>query len=188
MNSLYRYRGWVLGFFSLLLLLLPPTRGYFSVSAVLLILSGVALRIEARRSIGEHTRENALSADFLVQTGVYAHLRHPLYLSNIMISCGFILIHLGWSTMTFAFSGLVIAFIYALSLQEDRFLQVKFGESWVLWKDKTKAFLPTKQELKPTNAKKRSIRKAFFADLSTWGWLLFFSLLLILRRNIGDMI
>lgn len=188
MNNLYRYRGWILGFFSLLLLLLPPARDFFPASALLLIATGIALRIEARRSIGEHTRENALTADFLVQTGIYALLRHPLYLSNMMISCGFILAHLGWSSMTFVFSGVVIFFIYALSLQEDHFLHAKFGESWVLWKDKTKAFFPTKQEFKAVNVKKRSVQKAFFADRSSWGWLLFFSLLLILRRNIGDMI
>jgi protein-S-isoprenylcysteine O-methyltransferase Ste14 len=187
-SKLYQYRGWILGLFAVLLLVLPPTTSFFSLSAILLIFSGILIRIEARRSIGEHSRGHSLSADALVKSGIYAYLRHPLYLSNIMIGCGFILIHLSWTSTSFILATALILFFYNLSVQEDRFLLNQFGESWLAWKDKTNAFLPKKPDTKPIQSNKRSIQKAFFADRSTWGWLLFFSLLLILRRYIGDMI
>lgn len=185
---LYQYRGWILGFLALLLLALPPTTPFYSLSALLLILLGIVIRIEARRSIGEHSRGSSLTADYLVNTGIYAYLRHPLYLSNMMIGCGFILTHLGWITTSFIFAFVLILFIYFLSVLEDRFLYTQFGETWLAWKDKTNAFFPKKTDSKPISNNKRSIHSAILADRSTWGFLLFFSLLLILRRYIGDMI
>lgn len=187
-NKLYQYRGWILGLLALSLLALPPLSSFFSFSALLLIFFGIILRVEARRSIGEHSRGSVLSADILVQTGVYAYLRHPLYLSNMMISCGFILAHLGWCSTAFIMASILIIYIYFLSVQEDHFLYSQFGEKWMIWKDKTNAFFPKKPEDKTCASDKRSFRAAFWADRTSWALLLFFSLLLILRRYIGDMI
>ena len=88
-----------------------------------------------------------------------------------MIGCGFILIHLSWTSTSFILATTLILFFYNLSVQEDRFLLNQFGESWLAWKDKTNAFLPKKPDTKPIQSNKRSIHSAILADRSTWGFL-----------------
>lgn len=182
----YHFRGYILGLLAVILLLTPGTGAPIlrseSIIAAVLLLAGATLRIEARRSIGEHTRKKLHEASELVTTGIYAHLRHPLYLSNSIIALSAVIFHLGFNPSALPFIIVVALFETALARAEDRFLQGKFGELWEVWAKRTHAFWPAFITNTEQNALKRTFFTAFCADWSTWAWLTFFNLILLLKK------
>ena len=204
MDNLYRFRGYILGLLAGLLLVLPgigfPSRQTlgqsadslqyfmlwfpFILSETLLLLS-ILLRIQARRSIGEHTRGRKHDADQVVTWGVYSKIRHPLYLSNTGVGVSFVLFHLGFSWETLLFVFVLVVYERLLAKMEDRYLETKFGETWQNWKLETPAFVPRPGTLGAKGVQgccDRSFGKAFIADKSTWIWLCVFMVLLVLRK------
>ncbi|MBP5246790.1 MAG: ABC transporter permease [Fibrobacter sp.] len=188
MNFLYRFRGGILGLFAVALWIFPHASEWIPASSGLLALLGIVLRVEARRVIGEHTRESEKSAPELVMWGIYAKIRHPIYLSNLCFCYALILFHLGWQTVSFAFAMFVTLFVFSLAKAEDSFLEKKFGELFLKWAERTPMFFPssfsTSKEEWTCQTGKRSVLKAFAADRWTWVWLIFCTLLLILRRYV----
>lgn len=203
MNKLYSFRGYILGALALLLLAIPgvgfPSKqtldqssssaSYFMlwVSFVLsetLFLLAVLLRIQARRSIGEHTRGSSHDADELVTWGVYSRIRHPLYLSNTGIGISFALFHLGFSWETVLFTAVLVMYEIVLSRLEDRYLENRFQDLWRNWKSVTPAFVPiaNKRSSHGGSGATRSFLQSFKADKSTWIWLCIFIVLLVLRK------
>ena len=178
-SFLYRFRGCILGLLAIALVVAPPSLFPKSFEldkcvvgiliAVPLFVASAILRVRARQFIGEHTRGKIHDADKLVTVGVYSRVRHPLYISNTGFAVGF----------TFAL--VVVTFEVALARIEDRFLEDRFGEAWRAWARVTPAFFPHLASSTP-HPTQRSFLSAFFADRSTWLWLLFCNLVLILRK------
>ena len=208
---LYRFRGYILGVIAVALVITPPSvfpREFnlndFLINdcvagilmAIPLYVASAFLRVESRRFIGEHTRGHVHAADTLVTCGPYSRVRHPLYISNTGFALGIAFFHLGLSYRVALFMLVVVAFEIALSRIEDRFLEQKFGDVWRAWACKTPAFFPhlgrsrtafrgqswgsrcDSEHVPP----QRSFWQSFFADSSTWSWLFFCNLLLVLRK------
>lgn len=190
---LYSLRGYILGLLGVLLLLCAPApfAELYPVLpvSILLILLASFVRIQARRSIGSHTRGSSHAADYLVKTGLYSQLRHPLYLSNTYFALAAILFHLGLTTMVVPFSVVVVAFEILLSKKEDAFLHSKFGEEWLQWKNQTPAFIPRLRmdadAASAENPFQRTFAQSFISDAWTWFWLLLFFGLIVLRKYWG---
>lgn len=180
-NFIYRFRGLILALFAIALLAFPSYEGTISASGFLLIVLAVALRITARRSIGMHSRGNALSAPRLVREGIYSKVRHPLYLSNGLMGSGFVLLHLNWQVSTFVFVGVLWLFVGVLALNEDTFLRQEFGEEWNQFAREVPAFVPNLKGPRNKNYV-RSAWAAFAGDLWTWIFLLVFAAMIFLRR------
>lgn len=181
MKRLYTYRGFVLGFFAVLLLLFSPGEARVFPSFVFLI-CGIFLRVEARTVIGNHSRGKNLEAPSLLTTGIYSQIRHPLYVSNSFLSTGLILLYWGWNIKSLVFILGVCFWFLLLSRNEDHFLKEKFGSRWTEWKKKTPAFFPKIRSHTLSGSIKTSRLQAFMQDCSTWFWLLIFSLLIIMRK------
>ncbi|MCQ2098159.1 MAG: isoprenylcysteine carboxylmethyltransferase family protein [Fibrobacter sp.] len=148
MNKLYAYRGWILGALAIAMLLFPgdPISDTWlcevlPLSAVLLVSFSI-LRIQARRSIGEHTRGFTHDADRLVTEGIYSRIRHPLYLSNGGVGYAFVVLHMGFQPVALVFVVALFAFEFLLSRLEDRYLESRFGDGWRKWAAATPAFIP----------------------------------------------
>ena len=190
-SFLYRFRGYSLGVIAVVLVLFPPSlfpnkycindciAGIFI--AVPVYVASMFLRVRSRQFIGEHTRGSVHAADVLVTCGPYSLVRHPLYVSNTGFALGIAFFHLGISVWVVPFMSVVIAFEIMLSRIEDRFLEQKFGGTWRAWALKTPAFWPRLGRSSPV-LPQRTFWQAFFADSSTWLWLLFCNLLLVLRK------
>ncbi len=209
---LYRYRGYILGAIAVALVCAPPSlfpndffSGAFDVCelgmdncslgilvAVVLYVASALLRVRSRQFIGEHTRGSVHAAEVLVTCGPYSRMRHPLYVSNTGFALGVAFFHLGVSLWIVPFMLVVVAFEIELSRIEDLFLERKFGDMWRAWASKTPAFLPRPCALRSSRDLScgascnalvpRTFWQAFFADSSTWLWLLFCNLLLVLRK------
>lgn len=194
---LYRFRGYVLGVLALALLAVPASPLALesvpaSVLAGVLFLAGILLRIKARQYIGDHTRGQKREADFLVTGGPYAYTRHPLYLSNSLVALAAVFFHIGFSVWAVPFAVAVLLFEIFLARAEDSFLKAKFGDAWRHWAGQT-PFIPWNivavcrqcrrgrcgdAAVPPEN----SFFRAFCADRSTWAWLLFYNLVLVLIK------
>lgn len=100
---------------------------------VVLVVLGVAVRLWA----SGHIRKNReLAVD-----GPYAFVRHPLYVGNILLLCGFALASgLWWSAVLLLI--LFAGFYPPAIAREDQFLEGKFGQVWRDWRSKTHALLP----------------------------------------------
>lgn len=202
---LYRFRGTILGIIAVALVVVPPSlfpeKFYINdcIAGILIALTlymfSAFLRVQTRRFIGEHTRGKVHAAETLVTCGPYFRVRHPLYLSNIGFALGIAFFHLGVSLWVLPFMLVVVAFEIALSKIEDRFLEQKFGDAWRAWASKTPAVLPhwsaplcslrkdsccDSKHVPP----QRTFWQAFFADFSTWFWIFFCNLLLVLRKMV----
>ncbi len=99
---------------------------------VVLVVTGELLRLNGVRYAGGETRTLKVGASVLCSSGPFAYLRNPLYLGNVIIYAGMVLIAGGefvWillpTTLTFFFLeyGLII------SLEEET-LRKKFNEEY----------------------------------------------------------
>lgn len=99
---------------------------------VILVVTGELLRLNGVRYAGGETRTLKVGASALCSSGPFAYLRNPLYLGNVIIYAGMVLIAGGefvWillpATLTFFFLeyGLII------SLEEET-LRKKFNEEY----------------------------------------------------------
>jgi len=106
---------------------------------------GLALRVAVaggvpKRTSGRNTRKGQV-ADALNTTGLYAVVRHPLYLGNAIIFAGLLLATGSpWFVLV---GGLAFLLYYErIAFSEEEFLLGRFGERYRAWAAATPAFLP----------------------------------------------
>lgn len=153
-NFLFKYRGQ----FPLILFLLAipfiSSTDYFAISevneriytiiSILLSFLGFFIRFYTigttpKGTSGRNTKQQV--AEVLNSTGVYATVRHPLYLGNYLI-------WIGISAFVFNLVFMVlISLIFWLYYErimfaEERFLEKKFADEYLDWSNKIPAFIP----------------------------------------------
>jgi len=78
----------------------------------------------------------------LATTGPYAHVRHPLYVGNILLLLAFSLASSLW--WAFVLMGFLLWFYYPPTISyEDNKLRNLFGEEWENWSKNIHALIPT---------------------------------------------
>ena len=178
---LYRFRGIILAIVAIAALVLRADDldiVPFLVFVNLFILA-VYLRVKARRAIGDHTRGKSLDAPVLVTWGAYGRMRHPLYVSNVGVAVGLVVLHLGINFITIPFVVFLLAFGYHLSKLDDRYLEQRYGDEWKVWSMNTPAFIPREIHVP---GPKRSAKEAILADMSTWIWLALMVFFVLFRK------
>jgi protein-S-isoprenylcysteine O-methyltransferase Ste14 len=128
-------RGWyewgALGLSGIAGLLVPaarlPLRPYLTFAGLLLVLGGFAFHVYSERAHREaHQRSSDITG--IVDQGMYAKIRHPLYLSLIVIDLGIALAFGVWWTLILA--GLFAAFTALTALREERCLLARFPRQY----------------------------------------------------------
>jgi len=80
------------------------------------------------------------SKEELVAKGVYRYVRHPQYLGLILVTLGW-LIH--WPTiLTVVMWPILVFMYYNLAKKEEKELEEKFGERYLLYKKNVPMFIP----------------------------------------------
>ena len=112
---------------------------YFSNPALPFLVYGIALaalgesiRINAVRYAGGATRTTKVGAPSLCTTGPYARTRNPLYLGNMIIYCGIVLIAGGtymWELFILVFSFFTFQYFMIISLEEETLVGL-FGDDY----------------------------------------------------------
>ena len=101
----------------------------FGITVISLGLVCRALAIGCVENIRRGGRHKRIAAHQLIRIGFFAHSRNPLYLGNLLIICGFILIAncLWW--YLFLLPGFLGVY-YSIVLAEEDFLAQKFGQEY----------------------------------------------------------
>lgn len=117
-------------------------------TGVALFLAGGVVGIAGVRALGNnrwsaiHPREGSA----LVQQGIYAQVRHPLYLSVILVSLGWAGIWQSWPSFIVAVT--VIPFFYAKARREEVWLRQRFSE-YVNYEKRVPRFFPSLRPRRP---------------------------------------
>ncbi len=122
----------------------PTISTIINYTAVVLSFLGFVVRAYTigttpRGTSGRNT-ENQV-AESLNTSGIYSTVRHPLYLGNYLMWLGIVVF-----THNFAFV-IIVSLLYWLYYErimfaEERFLEKKFGQSYMDWSLKVPAFIP----------------------------------------------
>lgn len=110
-------------------------------------------------------KDKKVYADRLVQEGIFAHSRNPMYLGNLLVIVGFALIH---NSPWFYVVGLPFFFFAYLCIiaTEESFLRRKFGDEYEAYCTRVNRLLPSLRGLAATLGEmtfdwKRVVRKEY---------------------------
>jgi protein-S-isoprenylcysteine O-methyltransferase Ste14 len=123
----------------------PVTKLLIDIFAVLLSLFGFVIRIWAIGTIpkgtsGRNTRAGQI-AEELNTSGIYSLVRHPLYLGNYFMWTGIVVFT--YNPVFIVIVSLLFWLYYErIMFAEERFLERKFGEEYLLWSQRIPAFIP----------------------------------------------
>ena len=145
---LERGGGWVVGQFVLLACLLVlsvlhpgtgPAAWRYAGALVLVVAAAVA--VAGTKALGRNLTSFPKPADHakLVQHGIYAKIRHPLYAAVILAGFGWALLWLSWPALLAAVA--LVPFFHAKSCREEGFLRQKFP-GYREYETRTSRFIP----------------------------------------------
>ncbi len=107
------------------------------IALIVLVISGLLAWTGLKIVFGE-TREKPQ----VITTDVFSVVRHPIYLSLILLYLGFILLSL--SLLSVLVWILIIVFYYMISRYEEKLLTQRFGSAYEEYKKKVPMLLPIK--------------------------------------------
>ncbi|MDR2026842.1 MAG: isoprenylcysteine carboxylmethyltransferase family protein [Prevotellaceae bacterium] len=158
-NWLFKYRGilpviiLIAGIIVLIYSELNPVKffkdiasfmDYYTIACIFICLTGLAIRVYTvgytpDNTSGRNTSEQI--AETLNRTGIYAIVRHPLYVGNFLMWLG---IALAVQNFWFVFVFALVYWIYyeRIMYAEEQFLRRKFGQAYLEWAERTPAFIP----------------------------------------------
>ena len=118
-----------------------PHFGPFHIASYILIFLGFSLLANAWSVIYKAQKEHTLAV-----TGPYARIRHPQYVSFVLIIFGFLL---QWPTILTLLMFPILVYMYMrLARREEMDAKKEFGEIWDTYAKQTPAFIP---RFKPLN-------------------------------------
>jgi len=107
----------------------------FFFSLPFLILSFLLARSGLKAVFGEQREELVL-----IKSGVFSIVRHPIYLSAILLYLGFIILSL--SIISFCIWIIIILFYYFISQYEEKLLIDKLGSQYEEYMNEVPMFIP----------------------------------------------
>ena len=141
-------------------------------SAAILSLLGVIVRAYTigttpRGTSGRNTEKQV--AESLNTSGIYSIVRHPLYLGNYLMWIGIVLFT---QNIEFVIIVSLLYWIYyeRIMFAEERFLEGKFGKTYLDWSQKGPAFIPKFSQFRPSETSfsmKSVLRREYSGILAT---------------------
>jgi protein-S-isoprenylcysteine O-methyltransferase Ste14 len=170
-----RLGGWLFrnrGYAPLPLLLVPispsaPLTPTWWIAALVLIVTGEALRIAGVAAAGPETRRRTRAVHRLVTYGAFAWTRNPLYTGNLLAWTGFAL--LSGDPRFVGVAMVLFAAVYACIVRyEEAVLESIFGETYLAYKRHTPRWLPHPPPRYLPTAGTHRWRAAWRAETSTF--------------------
>lgn len=139
---LFRNRGWLPVLFLAVPLLVPGrmAASTWIIGAVLIVL-GEWVRLAGVAAAGTVTRRRSRNVQRLVSYGIFARVRNPLYVGNLLIWSGFVVISGVLWFLPIALA--IFAIEYSLIVRyEEGVLESIFGGEYVAYRARTPRWLP----------------------------------------------
>ena len=140
---------------ALMIIYFAGTAETFGSVGILLLLIGESIRIWAVSHAGGATRTLSVGAPSLCTSGPYALSRNPLYLGNMLMYIGIVLIagiQNGLFMVILTTSFFLIQYTLIVSLEEET-LDNLFGKEYIEYKEHVPQIIP---RLKPWNGAKKT--------------------------------
>jgi protein-S-isoprenylcysteine O-methyltransferase Ste14 len=161
-----------------------PLAFWWNLVGVLVALGGQALRalVIGLAYIQRGGAKKSIAAERLVVDGIFAHSRNPLYLGNLLLLLGLMLI---WNSLAgYILVAAAAVALFAMVRAEETFLLGKFGGEFEAYCARVPRFLPDPRGLRATLRRftfdwKRVLRKEYG---TTFSWTTTAVLLLALER------
>ena len=109
-----------------------------------LIVVGESIRIYGVRFAGGATRTREVGAPSLCTSGPYSRCRNPLYLGNMIIYCGVVLVAGGpflWPLLFIVFAFFTLQYSMIISLEEETLVKL-FGNEYQLYCESVPKLFP----------------------------------------------
>jgi protein-S-isoprenylcysteine O-methyltransferase Ste14 len=164
--TLFRNRSWLPVPFLLVALLVPahPTALHWAVAAVLIVI-GEWIRLAGVAAAGTVTRRRSRDVQRLVNYGIFAWMRNPLYVGNFLIWMGFVVASGVLWFLPFAI--FIFAIEYTLIVAyEEGVLESIFGAEYLEYKERTPRWLPRPPATKTEGP--HDWREAWRSEVSTF--------------------
>ena len=146
---LFRNRSWLPVPFLLVALLVPahPTATHWIVGAVLIAI-GEWVRLAGVAAAGTVTRRLSREVQRLVNYGIFAWMRNPLYVGNFLIWMGFVVASGVLWFLPIAIVIFAIEYFYIVRYEEG-VLESIFGSEYLAYKSRTPRWFPKPPSVKP---------------------------------------
>ena len=181
-EKLFKIRGYTPIPFLLLALILINPQPFLIVVGFFMIILGEFLRIWGVSYAGAATRTREAGAQELVTNGPFAYVRNPLYIGNIFIYVGAVVMSGGWFPLLAIIVFLFFYFQYYYIVQhEETQLEKLFNESYIKYINEVPRFFI---KLKPYENRSKivpDLKKAMRSERSTFIAMGTFLILFILR-------
>ena len=116
---------------------------YFIIGIGLIVI-GESIRIYGVQFAGGATRTREVGAPSLCTSGSYSRCRNPLYLGNMIIYCGVVLMAGGqflWPLLFIVFVFFTLQYSMIISLEEETLVQL-FGNEYQLYRESVPKLFP----------------------------------------------
>ena len=116
---------------------------YFIIGIGLIVI-GESIRIYGVRFAGSATRTREVGAPSLCTSGPYSRCRNPLYLGNMIIYCGVVLMAGGqflWPLLFIVFVFFTLQYTMIISLEEETLVKL-FGNEYQLYRESVPKLFP----------------------------------------------
>jgi len=122
-EALFRARSWTAVPLAVLIAVRAQLRGKWPVWGLCVAAAGLAMRLWAVAHVGPQSRTRGQAPDTAVASGPYAHLRHPLYYANALVSEGLLVASgAGWPWLPILFPWLWLVQYGPIMIWEEEWL------------------------------------------------------------------
>jgi protein-S-isoprenylcysteine O-methyltransferase Ste14 len=152
----------------------------------LILFAGEVLRIAGVRYAGGITRTTKIGAPSLCTSGPFSYMRNPLYLGNILMYTGIVIIAGApnlWIMLTITWVFFTIQYGLIVSLEEETLTNL-FGDKYVEYKRHVRALIPRLRPWNPWDDRKPlSLQKTIKTEKRTLQNLAFVLFLIFVRSQ-----
>jgi len=112
-------------------------------AGAVLFLDAIWLLYVSHRDLGRHWTAivGIREGHRLITTGIYKHIRHPMYAAHLVWAIAQILILHNWIA-GYSFIVTMVPFYFYRTRKEEKMLLEEFGEEFLLYKQRTGALFP----------------------------------------------
>ncbi|MEE8335467.1 MAG: isoprenylcysteine carboxylmethyltransferase family protein [Candidatus Neomarinimicrobiota bacterium] len=143
-NFFFKYRSFTPIPLAVMIIYFAQRPNPYWLYGLFLVVVGESIRIWAVSYAGGETRTRTVGAPALCSAGPFARVRNPLYVGNMMMYTGIVLIAGSpslWSMLLITLIFFYIQYSLIVSLEEETLLAL-FGDTYETYRENTPAIIP----------------------------------------------